>query len=464
MNDEERESLFENLQEWENSQGLVGFSSYNLSRSLQEFSTQLQDLKSQTKTIPKIILVESDPPRFIVYFFAAILSGVDLFICDPNWQNQEWKQVFNLVNPDLIWGTDLNTEDFSQQDRKINLRRKDQEQYIIGISTGGSSGKIRFATHTLSSMSASVSGFTRYFAIAKVNACCTLPLYHISGLIQLWRCFMTQGKLAIFPYQALKQGQLPDISPEKFFISLVPTQLKFLLDSNPDWLTQFHSVLLGGAPPWRSLIEQARDYKINLSPTYGMTETASGVVYLKSQDFLNHNNSSGQVLPHAQVGIIDQQGKRLNPGQIGTIKIKADSLHHGYYPNFRTTKTLITDDLGYLDGQGFLYIVGRKSQKIITGGKNVFPAAVENAILATKLVQDVCVIGLEDEQWGQIITAVYVPRENFNLDLLKQKLQSQLSKYKHPKNWVKVNSLQRSDRGKINYLKLTQIAQKKLQS
>ncbi len=488
------EALFNHLQEWENSQGLVGFASYNLSRSLQKISIQLQELKSQTNNIPSVILVEPDPLKFIVYFFAGIISGVDLFLCDPDWQTQEWQQVFNLVKPDLILGNGARETGRLGEGKD---RRDGGDQSIIGIPTGGSSGKIRFAVHTLSSLTASVSGFAQYFEIETINSCCTLPLYHVSGLMQLWRCFITQGKLAIFPYKSLKQGKIPDIAPENFFLSLVPTQLKFLLDSNPNWLAEFNSVLLGGAPAWRSLLKQARDYNVKLCPTYGMTETASGIVYWRSRrgqqscafgeplplrvelrkrgtcsaspsarshDFLNHNSSSGKVLPHATVEIIDNQGKSLNFGQIGTIKIQADSLYFGYYPDFIRAESLITDDLGYFDAQGFLYIVGRKSQKIITGGKNVFPAEVETAILATELVKDVCVIGLPDDQWGQVITAVFVPIESFDLNLLKQKLQLQLSKYKHPKNWLEVDSLQRSDRGKINYLKITQLALQKLNS
>ena len=470
-----KEALFNCFQEWEDSRGLVGFTDYNVSRSLQDFSIQLQELQSQTKNIPSVILVEPDPIKFIVYFFAGIISGVDLLICDPDWQTQEWDQVFKLVKPDLVLGNRAGGE---LGDREMvrwgelgdgEMGRWGElgdgtEQSIIGIPTGGSSGKIRFAVHTLSSLTASVSGFARYFATPQINSCCTLPLYHVSGLMQLWRCFITQGKLAIFPYKSLKKGKIPEITPENFFISLVPTQLKFLLDSNPHWLAKFHSVLLGGAPAWRSLLDQARDDNIKLCPTYGMTETASGVVYLRSHDFLNQNNSSGKVLPHATVKIIDNQGKLQHCGEIGTIKIQADSLFCGYYPKLRTTKSLITDDLGYFDDQGFLYILGRKSQKIITGGKNVFPTEVETAILATGLVKDVCVIGLNDEQWGQVITSLFVPAENFNLNLLKQKLHGQLSKYKHPKNWLQVDSLQRSDRGKINYLKMAQLALQKLKN
>ena len=100
-----KESILHNLQEWEKSQGLVGFTSYNISRSLQELLIQLQELKSETGTTPKVILVEPDPLKFITYFFAGIIGEVDLFLGNPDWQTQEWEQVFKLVKPDLIWGT-----------------------------------------------------------------------------------------------------------------------------------------------------------------------------------------------------------------------------------------------------------------------------------------------------------------------------------------------------------------------
>ena len=142
------------------------------------------------------------------------------------------------------------------------------------------------------------------------------------------------------------------------------------------------------------------------------------------------------------------------------IKISSTSLCLGYYPQlFNSSQSLITDDLGYLDENSYLYLVGRNSHKIITGGKNVFPTEVEAAIWSTKLVKDICVIGLPDRRWGQIVTAIYVPlKSQHNLDLIEQKIQFQLAKYKQPKNWIKVNSLPRNERGKINYQLVKAIA------
>ena len=402
---------------------------------------------------PQVLIVEADPIRFITVFLAGVVAEVDLFLGDPAWQQREWRQVLELVKPDLVYG-DRATKDLIAKVRstvdaeygKLDL----PDRPLIMIPTGGTSGKIRFAMHTWETLAASVTGFKDYFGCQKINSCCTLPVYHVSGLMQLMRSLLTQGELIICSYKTVATKIMFDRSD--YFISLVPTQLQFLIKSIPDWLSQFKVVLLGGAPPMRSLLDTAREYNIPVALTYGMTETASGVVALKPQDFLAGNNSSGRVLPHARVAIAPEDNK------LGLIKIGGNSLCLGYYPRLFNSE-LVTDDLGYFDDSGYLYLVGRNSQKIITGGENVFPAEVESAIYSTQLVKDICIVGIEDRYWGEVVTAIYVPAEpKTNLESIKQKIQLQLAKYKQPKNWIEVDSLPRNDRGKINYQKIKAIA------
>ena len=191
-----------------------------------------------------------------------------------------------------------------------------------------------------------------------------------------------------------------------------------------------------------------------------MTETASGVVTLQPQDFLLGNISNGKVLPHAKVQIINPQGNILPTHNIGTIKIESESLCLGYYPELSSEGYFITDDLGFFDEKGYLHLVGRNSHKIITGGENVFPSEVESAILATGLVRDVCVIGIPDEKWGQAVTAIFVPIEpDMTSELIRDILRSRLSSYKHPKYWIRTNSLSRNPQGKIDRAKITTMAQ-----
>ena len=434
-------------------------SSKNLFQLTKARLKQISSSTNSTSGKHKIIIVESEPIKFLAGFLAGVITEADLFLGDPNWQQQEWQQVLKLAQPDLVFGESETKNSVIQNiDKKTIIEKADFPQALIMIPTGGSSGKIKFAMHTWSTLSASVIGFQNYFDCQEINSFCTLPLYHVSGLMQFMRSFITQGNLIICSYNIVKTQQII-FKQQDYFISLVPTQLQQLIESIPDWLAKFKTILLGGAPASRSLLERARKARLPLAPTYGMTETASQIVTLKPGDFLANNNSSGRVLPHTKIAIEPETNRGKN-NNIGLINISCNSLCLGYYPQvFPESHTFLTDDLGYLDRVGYLYLVGRNSQKIITGGENVFPAEVEAVILATNLVRDVCVVGISDLHWGQAVTAVYVPSEsNFNLNLVKEKIKLQLAKYKQPKNWIEVNSLPRNNRGKINYQQIKAIA------
>lgn len=453
---------------------------------------ELQELQERdiSRNFPKtILLCEADPEQFLGNFLAAVEAKCPIFLANPHWQAAEWQQVFNFLHPDLIWGNEAHLQQLQKYlPPSKTVKKSDQffalinNQAAIMIPTGGSSGKIRFAIHTWATLTASVRGFTEYFQVPKVNSFCVLPLYHVSGLMQFIRSFTTGGTLAIFPsykeilnslnspqQTILPATNLSEINPANFFISLVPTQLARFLQQAiaADWLSQFATVLLGGAPAWPELLATARKYQIKLAPTYGMTETASQIVTLKPKAFLAGNQSCGQVLPHAQVSICNEAGQPLGVNQVGLIKIKAKSLALGYYPDLPSfspsrehSPELITDDLGFFDANGDLNIVGRCSDKIITGGENVFPAEVEAAIRTTGLVADVCAIALPDPDWGQAVIAVYAPINlNVSPESLKLKLVDRLAKYKQPKHWVAVTELPRNAQGKINRDRLYQIAQ-----
>jgi o-succinylbenzoate---CoA ligase len=470
---------------------------------LVEVSAFVGSYSQKSKKKPAIFIVETEPINFITAFLAGVITEMNLFLCDPGWQVQEWQQVLSLVQPDLIFGDDTIKSSIKSAISKGTQQRPQQgipslkstlqnapdlitnaearEQSLIMIPTGGTSGKIKFAMHSWQTLAASVKGFADFFNCHQLNSVCTLPLYHVSGLMQLMRSLLTQGNLIICPYQLIAT-KLNKLDKSTYFISLVPTQLQFLLASTPKCLHGFKTVLVGGAPPGRSLLQTAREYHIPLALTYGMTETASGVVTLKPEDFLAGNHSSGEVLPHVQLKIANGQlisgteeltlehlkslKSRKNPrtdsvsNQTGLIQINSAALCLGYYPQlFSAPQSFLTDDVGYFDREGYLHLLGRNSQKIITGGEKVFPAEVEAVIYATRLVQDICVVGIPDQKWGQAVTAIYVPLTAANnLNLIKQQIKSQLAKYKQPKHWLSVASIPRNDRGKINYPQLEAIA------
>ncbi len=376
-------------------------------------------IKSQPNFIS---IATTDTLEFIALLMAGLRLGIPIFLCNPQWGSIEWAEVSKLT---------------AQVDRQLHHN-------LIMIPTGGSSGKIKFAAHSWETLSASVWGFQEFYEVDRINSVCTLPLYHVSGLMQLMRSLLTDGKLLIIDFHQLCQSDRNYICSDRF-ISLVPTQLHKLLELDPQWLSQFKTVLLGGAPPSLELLARARVARIPVALTYGMTETGSQITSLKPAEFLASNNSCGQVLPHARIGL-----RSIDVDGIGSISIASKSLMLGYFPSLDLPEYFEPDDLGSIDDRGYLTIVGRTSDKIISGGENIYPIEVVNAIMATGLVDDVWVFGMLDRYWGQMVTAIYVPKDlEISVDVLKGSISGKVSKYKIPKLWTQVDKIPRNALGKV---------------
>jgi o-succinylbenzoate---CoA ligase len=390
-----------------------------------------------TQSQPNFISISThDRLEFIAELMAGLRLGIPIFLTNPQWGTAELAQVSSLTD-------------------RVN---RHQHQNLIMIPTGGSSGEVKFAMHTWTTLSASAWGFQEFYGVAEINAVCTLPLHHVSGLMQLVRSILTDGKLLIIDFHELCNAPNLSIDLTRYFISLVPTQLSKLLDLAPNWLAQFQTILLGGAPPSIELLRLARKAKLPLALTYGMTETASQITSLKPDEFLAGNNSCGRVLPHAEIELISSTIDSTN-----SIRIKSRSLMLGYFPDFDPTTYFDPDDLGSLDLDGYLTILGRNSGKIITGGENVFPIEVVNAIMTTGLVLDVWVVGLPDRYWGQVVTAIYVENDRpVSVKILSMAMVGKISNYKIPKYWFSVTQIPRNAIGKVSIQKVEEILRGKL--
>ena len=401
-----------------------------------------QKLAQFSQSQPNFIEIATlDPIEFITSLMAGCRLGIPIFLGNPHWGTAEWDRV-----------------------AKLTAQVNHQHQHQIAIPTGGSSGEIKFAIHSWETLSASVWGFQEFYEVGEINAVCILPLYHVSGLMQLWRSLLTDGKLFIVDFHQFCNAParfIDRIDLQHYFISLVPTQLSKILDLDANWLAQFHTILLGGAPPSLELLTRARIAKLPLALTYGMTETASQVTSLKPAEFLAGNNSCGRVLPHAEIELT-----RSDDSQAGSIRIKAKSLMLGYFPHVDTPTYFDSDDLGTFDNvavepkSGYLTILGRSSAKIITGGENVFPIEVIEPIMGTGLVADVWVLGLPDRYWGQVVTAIYVPNDPLvSGAILAKAIGGKISNYKVPKQWISVDRIPRNSVGKILLQELTELIQ-----
>ncbi|NJK41562.1 MAG: 2-succinylbenzoate--CoA ligase [Acaryochloridaceae cyanobacterium SU_2_1] len=441
---------------------------------------RLEKLQRFTNTglYPRLLLAEADPLAFLAGLMAACLSDCSLFIGNPGWRRSEWQQALSLIQPELIWqGGNAPSADIPH----AAATREDQGGWLM-IPTGGSAGKIRFTIHTWATLKAAVQGCQDHFfseisakagSKRAINSCCLLPLYHVSGLMQFMRSLITGGQFLLLPKEALATGISEDqaigaflstesLQPQSYFLSLVPTQLQRLLQAGKSigvtisdrisWLAQFRAILLGGAPPWPALLHEAQQHQLPLALTYGMTETAAQVATLKPDQFLQGDHSNGRALPHAKISIRGDGAQSLAANQIGQVVVEGASVCLGYYPQpFAQPGVLETEDLGYMDEQGNLWIAGRSSRTIFTGGETVFPEEIEAALLATGHVTDVYVFGQADQEWGEQIVALLVPvSPAVTPALLKATLKDHLSPLKHPKQWIFLPQLPRTPQGKVS--------------
>ncbi|AFY60162.1 acyl-CoA synthetase (AMP-forming)/AMP-acid ligase II [Synechococcus sp. PCC 6312] len=413
----------------------------DLSPVLARMAANQLDKLQATPDLP-ILLQAQDPIFYLGSVFAALISKRPIFIANPAWQTQEWKQVEQLLSPVTIW-TDLVNLDLPSFDQAP----RPKPGWIM-IPTGGSSGQIQFAIHTQETMLAAIKSFQMGYGLNVIDSLNCLPLHHVSGLMPILRSFFTGGTVKLLPdWRTITQ--LPPDSIQNHILSLVPRQLQALLDSGQaiPTLQALQVILLGGGPSWQTLLEQARSQNLPLSPCYGMTETLGLIARIPVVEFQETPTAAYQVLPDVSLDILTP-----DPAGIGTIKLQTPALMVGYYPERLTTPGLITGDLGSLNGNQQLTLQGRQQRLIITGGEKVQPEEVEVVIQNTGLVEDVYVFGQADATWGEIVTAMYVPAgPGVTEAVLKAALAGQLSRYKHPQQWQAVTKLPRTPQGKLRY-------------
>ncbi len=204
---------------------------------------------------------------------------------------------------------------------------------------------------------------------------------------------------------------------------------------------------------------------------YGMTEGGGTTLHKRQHkpdgtpDEVKRLGSIGQAAPNVDIKIVDSEGVEVPTGQPGEILTRTATHMAGYWNNSAATIAALRDgwyytgDLGYVDEQGFLYLVDRKKDMIISGGENIYSREVEEALATHQSVQDVAVIGVKDEYWGEIVRAIVVlgTGEAVAEAELIEHCKTQIASYKKPKSVVFTSELPRLPSGKINKVVLRQL-------
>ncbi|MCY7331558.1 MAG: o-succinylbenzoate--CoA ligase [Pseudanabaena sp. CAN_BIN31] len=284
-----------------------------------------------------------------------------------------------------------------------------------------------------------------------------MPLFHVGGLAIAWRSVINGTTLTLLS-KFDEEEVLKAIATEKVtLISLVPTMLTRLLEHS-HWqnLQKLRAILLGGAPASSELITQCMQLNLPIMPTYGMTETASQITTLLSHEVNIKKSSSGLPLFGNRLRIVDldNSSQEMPIGAIGQIVVQGACVMGGYLHQFEQNPIkdgwLHTSDLGYLDRDGYLYVVSRRADLIISGGENIYPSEIEGVLLSHPAIAEACVIGIGDREWGEVVAAVIVANTELSLTEIRSFCeQKSLARYKLPKAIYIWESLPKTASGKL---------------
>ncbi|KRE53312.1 AMP-dependent synthetase [Arthrobacter sp. Soil736] len=295
------------------------------------------------------------------------------------------------------------------------------------------------------------------------------PMFHVASLnMGVLPTLLKGGTVVLEPkFDASRTLQLIE-QHSVTTISGVPTTYQLLCE-HPDWATadisSLNKLTCGGSAVPTRVLEAYEARGLRFSNGYGMTETAPGATTLPASRSRDKAGSSG--LPHffTDVRIADPLGDPSPVGTVGEIQVKGPNVIHGYWGRPDESAASYADggwfrsgDMGYKDPDGFVFVSDRLKDMIISGGENIYPAEVEQAIIELEAVGSVAVIGVPDEKWGEVPRAVLVLREGAQLseDQLRAYLDGKLARYKIPKSVVFINEMPRTASGKIRKAELRQ--------
>jgi O-succinylbenzoic acid--CoA ligase len=317
------------------------------------------------------------------------------------------------------------------------LGEHDMDDLQCRILTSGTSGEPRPIGLTYGNFLFSAMGSAFNLGVEPTDRwLCCLPLSHVAGLSIILRSVIYGTTAVLLDGFDTKQVANTLVSGDISVLSLVPTQLIRLLEADAD-LSGPRAILIGGGPVPPDALREALARGATVVQTYGMTESCSQVTTLAPEDAERRVGSAGRPLLTSHIRI-----------EAGEILVQGPTIAPGCY---EADGWLHTGDLGSIDEEGFLYVTGRSSEVIVTGGENVMPAEVEAVLVSHPAVADAAVVGRPDPEWQEAVCALVVLTEDTEVtqDDLRSHCQSSLAGHKVPKQFEFVTSLPRTASGKL---------------
>lgn len=292
-----------------------------------------------------------------------------------------------------------------------------------------------------------------------------VPLFHVAG-VNVGLLGLLQGARVVILKEANPADILATMERERIaYAFLVPALINMLLQTPGVETTDFsalEAVFYGASPISEDVLTRATArFGADFHQLYGLTETVGAATHLSPAAHAPARGklrSCGQAWPNCEVRLVTPEGRVAAVGEVGEIQIRTKSLMKGYWNRPEATAEAIdaqgwfrSGDAGFADAEGFIYVHDRVKDMIVSGGENVYPAEVENAIFGHPAVADCAVIGVPDDTWGEAVKAIVVRRPGVDCDAASviAHARERIAGYKTPKSVDFIDVLPRNPSGKV---------------
>ena len=411
----------------------------------------------------RIAILFYNSSYFVEAYFAAVKIGLVVTPVNYRFTGSEITYVLNDAQPLLLlYGPEFEETLQAVTDRLVSVRQfvspqntgstlaEDYEDFLVGggadiaseasrvnendpcqlMYTSGTTGKPKGATLTHRNVLWNLHN-TIWAREDKSGerAIIVGPLYHTAALNNHLTIQIALGGTSIIIRKFEPQALLRTIEKEKATIVSGAPALYNMLLQYPDshaYDTRSISKCTSGSDKLpmeikKKLLEFFPNIK-GIYDVYGLTEASPGITILNAADSLRKDGSVGKILPFVDARIVDEDNNRLPPGEVGELICRGPNVMQGYHRNPQATAEsiqngwLFTGDLARMDNEGFVYIVDRKKEMIVSGGENIYPREIEEVIIKHPSVADVAVIGIPHPKWGETVKAFVVPGQDQKID------------------------------------------------
>ncbi|MEE9442062.1 MAG: o-succinylbenzoate--CoA ligase [candidate division Zixibacteria bacterium] len=340
---------------------------------------------------------------------------------------------------------------FNESDNAIDLNRE-----VLIVFSAGTTSEAKGVVLTAKNLYFSALGLLERFPLEKSDCwLAALPFFHVGGISILMRTAMARCSTYIMP--SFQPDEIIELCRRrKIILSVVPTMMSDLIRLDTEnCLKNARAIIMGGAGASQRLIDKIKSLGLPVLTTYGMTETSSMITLLSSEDSQNKPHTAGKILPYREIRI----------SRDSHIQVKGKTLFAGFTDNSEINLSddgwFDTADIGEIDENGFLHVMGRSDDMIISGGENISLSEIENALLEIDFVKAAAVIKHDHEKWGQYpVALVEVSSPNEGWEDIKEALSPKIPGFMMPREIHILNAIPLNAVGKIDRNKLSRMLKK----